>query len=157
MFKLKNLHYLTIFIYSIIVTNLPHTKKNSLNFEQQNSPGKLENSSYLVISFMKDIGYPEFFEKEDIDKCFKNYNYNYAFYNSCYINKGDLVEFVFKKEIKSLDSFFSNNKNQQMEYLLSVDLSNFLPMIKDVTSMNYMFKGCKNLKYINFGNFNASK
>ena len=69
------------------------------------------------MSFMKDIGYPDFFEYEDIDKCIKNYNY--SFYNACYVNKDDIVEFVFKKEIKSLDSFFSNNKSQQMEYLLS--------------------------------------
>ena len=55
MFKFKNLHFLTNFIYSILVTNLPYTKKISLNFEQQNSPGILENSSYVVISFMKDI------------------------------------------------------------------------------------------------------
>ncbi len=157
MFKLKNLHLLnlTIFIYSILVTNLSYPKKVSPNFGQQNSPGKLENSSYVIMSFMKDIGYPEFFEYEDIDKCIKNYNYHYAFYNTCYVNKDDIVEFVFTKEFKSLDSFLSNNKSQQTEYLLSVDLSNL--MIKDVTSLNYMFKGCKNLKYINFGDFDASK
>ena len=74
----------------------------------------------MALSFMKDIGYPEFFEYEDIDKWIKNYNYNYTCYNICYVNKDEIVEFVFKKEIKSLDSFLSNNKSQQMEYLLSV-------------------------------------
>ena len=156
---LKNFHLicLTIFIYSILLTNLSHPKKVSVRSEVQKSPGKLENSSYVVMSFMKDIGYPEFFEYDDIYKCFKNFNYNYVFYNTCYINEDDIVEFLFKKKFKNLDSFLSNNKSQQVEYLLSVDLSNFLPAIKDVTSMNYMFKGCKNLKYINFGDFDASK
>ena len=157
MSKLNNIHLLSliIFIFSNLTTNLSNPKKASPNSEQQNSPRILENSSYVIMSFMKDIGYQEFFEYEDIDICIKNYNY--SFYNSCYVNKDDIVEFVFKKEIKSLDSFLSNNKSQQMEYLLSVDLSNLVPMIKDVTSMNYLFKGCKNLKYINFGDFDASK
>ena len=109
------------------------------------------------MTFINDIGYPEFFEFENIDNCFKNYDYNYQFYNSCNINKDDIIEFTFKKEIKNLDSFLSNNKSQQVEYLLSIDLSKMVPMIKDATSMNYMFKGCKNLKYINFGDFDASK
>ena len=157
MSKLNNIHLLSliIFIFSNLTTNLSNPKKASPNSEQQNSPRILENSSYVIMSFMKDIGYQEFFEYEDIDICIKNYNY--SFYNSCYVNKDDIIEFVFKKEIKSLDSFLSNNKSQQMEYLLSVDLSSLLPMIKDATSMNYMFKGCKNLKYINFGDFDASK
>ncbi len=70
MLKLINLHSLSlmIFIYSILITNLSYPKKVSPNFGQQNSPGKLENSNYVVMSFMKDIGYPEFFEYEDIDK-----------------------------------------------------------------------------------------
>ena len=157
MFKFKNIHLLSlmIFIYSILVSNLSYPKKVSPNSEQKNSPGKLENSSYVVMSFMKDIGYPQFFKYEELDRCIKNYNY--SFYNTCYINKDDIVEFVFKKEFKNLDSFLSNIKSQQMEYLLSVDLSNLIPMIKDVTSMNYMFKGCRNLRYINFGDFDASK
>jgi surface protein len=104
---------------------------------------------------MKDIRYPQFFKYEELDRCVKNYNY--SFYNTCYINKDDIVEFVFKKEFKNLDSFLSIIKSQQMEYLLSVDLSNLIPMIKDVTSMNYMFKGCRNLRFINFGDFDASK
>ena len=46
------------------------------------------------------------------------------------------------------DSFLSNNKSKQIEDLFSIDLTNLVPLIKDATNMNYMFKGCKNLKYI---------
>ena len=113
---------------------------------------KLMNSSYLFITFIKDIGYQNFFSNEYINECFINHNKN-----SCYIKSNDTIEFTFKKELKNLDLFLSNNKSRQMEYLFSVDLSELLPLIKDVTSMNYMFKGCKNLTYINFGNFDASK
>ena len=59
--------------------------------------------------------------------------------------------------MNNLDSFLSNDKSREMEYLFSIDLSNLVPLIKDATNMNYMFKGCKNLKYINFGKFDASK
>jgi surface protein len=131
--------------------------KVSANSEVQWTPKKFKNSSYIVMTFMRDIGYPDFFEYENIDNCFKNDDYNFHFYYSCYIKKDDIIEFTFKKELKNLDSFLSNNRSRQVEYLFSIDLSNMIPIVKDVTSMNFMFKGCKNLKYINFGNFDASK
>ena len=159
MLKLKNLILIfsIVFLCSIPVTILSMPPKVSANSEVQWTPKKFKNSSYIVMTFMRDIGYPDFFEYENIDNCLKNYDYNYYFYNSCYINKDDIIEFTFKKELKNLDSFLSNNRSRQVEYLFSIDLSNMIPIVKDVTSMNFMFKGCKNLKYINFGNFDASK
>ena len=151
---------LIIFIYFIPLTKLSNPKNNAIWSELRKTPIKLENQSYIVMTFMKDIGYQDFFEYKDIDKCFINSNYGnnyFNYYNPCYIQRNDLIEFTWKKEFKNLDSFLSNNKSQQLEYLLSVDLSGMNPMIKDITSMNYMFRGCKNLKYINFGNFDASK
>ena len=145
------------FICSIPVTILSVPPKVSANSEVQWTPKKFKNSSYIVMTFMRDIGYPDFFEYENIDNCFKNDDYNFHFYYSCYIKKDDIIEFTFKKELNNLDSFLSNNRSIQIEYLFSIDLSKMLPIIKDVTSMNFMFKGCKNLKYINFGNFDASK
>ena len=73
MVKLINLQSLslTIFIYSILVTHLSYPKKVSPNSEHQNSPGKLENSIYVVMSFVKDIGCPKFFEYEDIENALK--------------------------------------------------------------------------------------
>ena len=155
--KILILIFSIVFICSIPVNILSMPIEASVNYGVQWTQRKLKNLNYVVMTFISDIGYPEFFEVENIDNCFKNYDYNYHFYNSCYINKDDIIEFTFKKEIKNLDSFLSNNKSQQVEYLLSIDLSKMVPMIKDVTSMNYMFKGCKNLKYINFGDFDASK
>ena len=151
-----NLILLTFFIP---LTKLSNPKSNAIWSESRKNPLATENKNYIVMTFMEDIGYQNFFEYEDIDKCFKNNDYNnyFDFYNPCSIEKKDKIEFTFKKEFKNLDSFLSNNKSQQVEYLLSVDLSGMIPMIKDITSMNYMFKGCKNLKYINFGNFDASK
>ena len=159
MLEIKNLILIisTIFICSIPVTILSKPQKVYASSEVQRTQINLKNSSYVIMTFMKDIGYQEFFEYENIDKCFKFYDYKCHFYNSCYINKDDIIGFTFKKEFKNLDSFLSNKKSQQVEYLLSIDLSRMIPMIKNVTNMNYMFKGCKNLKYINFGKFDVSK
>ena len=142
------LKYFLLINIIFFINSIPINISNKRNI-------KLINSSYLVMTFMKDIGYQNFFSNEYIKECFINYNYNN--YNTCYIQRNDIIGFTFKKEFKNLDSFLSNNKSRQMEYLLSVDLSELIPLIKNVTSMNYMFKGCKNLKYINFGNFDASK
>ena len=73
MLKLIHLHLLSliVFIYSILVINLSYPKTVSPNSEHQNSPIKLENSNYVVMSFLKDIGCRKFFEYEDIDKCIK--------------------------------------------------------------------------------------
>ena len=152
--------YLLINIIIFIYFN-PFVKssksKNNANFSEfSHNPKK---PSHIKLTFMENIGYQNFFEYSNIDKCFKNYDYNnnFDYNNPCFIKNEDIIEFTFKKEFKNLDSFFSNNKSQQVEYLLSVDLSGFVQMIKNITSMNYMFKGCKNLKYINFGKFDASK
>ena len=142
------LKYFLLINIIFFINSIPINISNKRNI-------KLINSSYLVMTFMKDIGYQNFFSNEYIKECFINYNYNN--YNTCYIQRNDIIGFTFKKEFKNLDSFLSNNKSRQMEYLLSVDLSELIPLIKNVTSMNYMFKGCTNLKYINFGNFDASK
>ena len=152
--------YLLINIIIFIYFN-PFVKssksKNNANFSEfSHNPKK---PSHIKLTFMENIGNQNFFEYSNIDKCFKNYDYNnnFDYNNPCFIKNEDIIEFTFKKEFKNLDSFFSNNKSQQVEYLLSVDLSGFVQMIKNITSMNYMFKGCKNLKYINFGKFDASK
>ena len=148
---------LLFFINSIPVTKLTCLRNIKVEPIFPKKPDKLVNSSYIVMIFMKDIGYQDFFGYEYINECIKNYDYNFSNFNSCYIKRNDIIKFTFKKDLKNLDYFLSNNKTQQMEYLFSVDLSKLLPVIKNVTSMNYMFKGCKNLKYINFGNFDGSK
>ena len=157
MLQLKNFILINLIFYinSIPVKNLSLYRNIKVYPIFSKKPTNLVNSSYISIAFMKDIGNQNFFEYEDINQCFINYDYNN--FNSCDIKRNDIVEFTFKKEFKNLDYFLSNKKSQQFEYLFSVDLSRLLPLIKDITSMNYMFKGCKNLKYINFGNFDASK
>ena len=157
MLQLKNFILINLIFYinSIPVKNLSLSRNIKIYPIFSKKPTNLVNSSYISIAFMKDIGNQNFFEYEDINQCFINYDYNN--FNSCDIKRNDIVEFTFKKEFKNLDYFLSNKKSQQFEYLFSVDLSRLLPLIKDITSMNYMFKGCKNLKYINFGNFDASK
>ena len=38
---------------------------------------KLVNSTYIIMTFIKDIGYQKFFSYEYINECFINNDYNY--------------------------------------------------------------------------------
>lgn len=51
--------------------------------------------------------------------------------------------------VKSMESMFINTKIQFL------DLSKFVT--NQVTNMNYMFSGCRNLLYLNLNNFETSK
>ena len=139
--KMSKFIYLFLITFILFMNYIPSTLSNPPEI-------KLVNSSYLAMTLIKDIGYQNFFSYEYINECFIDNNYNYNNANSCYINNNDIVEFTFKKELNNSDSFLSNNKSRQIEYLLSIDLSILVPLIKDATNMNHMFKGCKNLIYI---------
>ena len=118
----------------------------------------LGKDNYIKIYFNKDCNYLSGFENEyryDID--FINYELNrnekYRKDDSLIIVRSFGIEIHFDKTIRSLNHFFSNDIDENMEYLVSLDLSNF--DTSKLTNMEYMFSGCYSLKSINLSNFDT--
>ena len=65
------------------------------------------------------------------------------------------ITIYFNGRQKSVKPFFDKNEDPNMEYLESIDLSNFDG--SEVVDMNSMFKGCSSLKSIDLRNFDTSR
>ena len=128
-----------------------------------NNPRILQKSdykSYIIITYNREVIYGSGFYcyyRRDVSKIiYQNKEYsNTAF---LYIKANTNVEIHFNGPVSSLQCFFDSvhceNQDHNVDFMNSVDLSNFdSSSLKDVS---HMFQYCSKLKYINFQNFDTS-
>ena len=117
---------------------------------------KCDGDNYIIIYFAQDVNYKNGFKNELRNNIgFINYE------NSTYLDDKELnikanskVEIHFNTPINNLESFFYPSLDDNMNYVKSIDFSNFDASL--VTNFRNMFGDCKKLKYIDFTNFNTS-
>ena len=124
----KSFNFLNNKTYNLTLEFLIRT--NSISF----------NSLFANVKHLIRVDLSRFDSKvSDMASMFKNCE------NLEYVNFGNLNTSL----VKSMESMFSNTKIQFL------DLSKFVT--NQVTNMNYMFSGCRNLLYLNLNNFETSK
>ena len=117
-----------------------------------------EYDTYIIIYFKEDVTYPSGF--------YNDYRGNINFIintkdntklnleDPLTINKDYGIEIHFNEKVTTINDFFSSNYDENMQYLISVDFSNF-----DSSSLLYMcrvFSSCYSLESIDFSNFDTS-
>ncbi len=127
---------------------------------QEHKPRYLEEDnydSYAILYFKEDCNYSEGFKNEirnGISFIFNRENGKKLTREESFIaHKGFGIEIHFKI-ITTLEAFFSSLYDDNMEYLISIDLSNF--NTSSVTTMESMFFESISLEYIDFSNINTS-
>ena len=130
------------------------------NFECNNSrylQGD-EYDTYIVLYFKEDCSYSEGFKnnyRSNISYILNRENNNKLTSEETLIIRKEIgIEIHLNSPIMRLDTFFSSPFDANMEYLLSVDLSNLNTSL--VTNMGSMFYGCGSLKSIDFSNIDTS-
>ena len=147
-----------------------------------------ESSNYIIIYYAVDTEYKDGFEnqfRENIDFIIaEDRNKKIAPTESFSIVKGNKIEIYYKDItiIKSLQSYFDSNKDENVINIKSVDLTHLKISLENtdlsslfngcillesvylsnlntanVTNMNSMFTNCKSLKLIDLSNFDTSK
>ena len=146
---------------NIFGMKIPKFSKKKYNIEniKENSPRYLQEQntfdSYMILYFTDNCNYPKGFKNEYRNGIFLRQNgYNLSIEDELSINKGFGIEIHFNSNITNLNNFFSSSSDDNMNFLMSVDLSNFdSSLVKDTSSM---FFECISLESINFLNINTS-
>ena len=136
-------------------------KNNVFNLEQISMRDNEEISqydSYMILYFKEDCNYSGGF----INKHRKNISFIVNRENgnkltseeSLIIHKDFGIEIHFNSSVRGLQFFFDSYSDNNMEYLLSIDLDNFDSSL--VTNMEKMFYGCLSLISISLSNLNTS-
>ena len=145
--------------------SLPNLQKNqteigNIRKNNQGNLRKLNNyDTYITIYFKEDVTYSSGFNNDyrsDINYIIntKDKTKQLNKETTLNINKDYGIEIHFGAKVTKLSDFFSKNYDENMQYLISVDFSNF-----DSSSLSYidrLFLGCNSLKSIDFSNFNSS-
>ena len=157
--KLKS--FSLIFSFVTLLSSLIYILGNPLTKIQENTHRYLEAlgyDTYVTLYFKVDCNYSEGFKnayrngisfiinRENSDK-FKSEDAFIA-------HKNFGIEIHFNRTITNLRSFFSSHLDKNMEYLISIDLSNF--DTSSVTYMDSMFYKCSSLVSIDLSKFNTS-
>ena len=149
--KLLNNHLINRFLYCLIIISLLQINSESKKFKRY----LYNHDSEIRITFQKP-GSNRFLSE----------NYNGVFPSeirtsgatTCnetsrlcdIVSKGKTITLIFNEPIQSTNNMFKGITN----YIDEIDMSNFDS--SKLVSMEYMFKGCSNLKKINFGNMDTS-
>ena len=152
-FKYKNtilILFIKSFIYSLLFT-LCLSKKISQNQRKLASPQIINitivgQGSINIISEKSKINLMNVHFDDEIitDYQFKTINF---------VSKKPFYKIGLEFRIYFLNEVSFSSLFEDMIYLTRVDLSNFN---KKVNDMSYMFKNCKSLEYVNFGDFDTS-
>ena len=115
-----------------------------------------ESDNYIVLYFNHDCTYENGFKKgfrNDIN--FINYN-NETIIDTVALNilAGTKLEIHFKSTITNMENFFSREEDDNMIYVISIDLSHFKS--SSVVNMANIFKGCQSLSSIDLSNIDTS-
>ena len=115
-----------------------------------------ESDNYIVLYFNKDCNYENGFKKDYRNGInFVNYN-NETITDSVALNisAGTKLEIHFKSNNTDMENFFSQEADENMIGIVSIDLSNFNS--SSVINMASMFKGCLSLTSIDLSHFDSS-
>ena len=131
---------------------------NNNNFFIRNLEEENPYDSYMVIYFKEDCNYKEFYNiyRKNINYIInKENNAQLTSTTELIIHKGFGIEIHFNIAIKNLEFFFSRSIDENMQYLISIDLTKFDS--SSVTVMDQMFYGCISLESIILSNSDISK
>ena len=149
------------FIFGRPLSKFTKRKPNTESMED-NYPRYMEEAdeydSYIILYFQKDLQYSESFKnsyRENISYILnRKKNVKFKAEEKIKVDKGFGVEIHFDKPVNNLNNFFSSFYDRNMNFLESIDFSNFDSSL--VTDMSYMFEGCISLKSINILSLNTS-
>ena len=116
------------------------------------------NDSFMVIYFKENCNYKEFYNiyRRNVSYIInKGNNIQLTSRDELNINKEYGIEIHFNNRVKNLEFFFSRDIDENMQYLISVDLTNFDS--SSVTIMDQMFYACNSLESIILSNSDISK
>ena len=153
--------FLSVNILAQTISN--HLKEVPEGKFELNNPRILQKSdykSYIIITYNREVIYGSGFYcyyRRDVSKIIYQ-NKEYSNTDFLYIKANTNVEIHFNGPVSSLQCFFDSvhceNQDHNVDFMNSVDLSNFdSSSLKDVS---HMFQYCSKLKYINFQNFHTS-
>ena len=136
-------------------------KYKCCNYNIKKEYCEYENS--IVIKFSAETEYPNGFSYETFGNIngYRNDN-NFTIYlndkkyeanEQLVIPKDSIIVLQFESNVKSLKFFFYRDYDENVENIISVDISQL--NLSSVTDMSYMFSGCFNLENIDFSNKNA--
>ena len=120
--------------------------KKQIDLDNVNKLSKrqLQTDNYILIKFNRDCNYPKGFENDwrmNISYIInRENNANLTSIQELIIHKEYGIEIHFNLDLTDLFSFFSKYEDNNMEYLMSVDFSNFYSSL--ITDISYMFAGC---------------
>ena len=157
-----------ILIYTSIIFEIPKTyalgiSSSRLKEINNHNTGRYledvnEYDSYIVLYFNQDCNYSLGFQnyyRNDVSFIInKENNDKLTCEDELMIHKGIEIEIHFNISIESLQSFFDIYYDENMQFLVSIDFTNFDSTL--VTTLYEIFKGCSSLKSIDFTNFNIS-
>ena len=154
---------LIVFTSNALGKHLTTNKKIDSYNTKDNAPRNLQGAnnydSYITLKYNEDSKYPNGFKnayRNDISYIKnKESNSRIPAEAKLDINKDFRIEIHFSSPVTSLAYFFDKIKDENMQYLESVDFTNFDSSL--VTNMNSMFYGCNSLKSITFTNYNTNK
>ena len=143
--------------------HLTTNKKVETYNSKENAPRNLQEAnnydSYIILKFNEDCSYSNGFKnnyRNDISYIInKESNARITSEEKLEINKDFGIEIHFSSPVISLAYFFHLNYDKNMQFLESVDFTNFDS--SSVTNMNWLFYGCNSLKSIVFSNFKTNK
>jgi len=158
--EFHNTNYLIVCQNEDIITN-----ENIINAccDYNNNNLKCNPLNYITVYYSKDIIYQNGFKNnnEEVKEYRKgvdliNNDTHTIFSSSEYleIKLGSKLEISLSKSSKSLANFFDSNYDENLKYIISIDLSH-LDSSK-ITNMNSLFKDCNSLETIIFTGFNTS-
>ena len=115
---------------------------------------RCDSSNYILLYYNKSVKYNSFQNEYRNQINFIIYNDSEYLINEINISPGVKLEIHFLEPIKTMESFFDSNYDNNMKYLASIDFSHFDASL--VTSFEKMFYGCSSLVSINFSNIVTS-
>ena len=117
-----------------------------------------KNDSYIILYFKEDCNYNQGFKnnyRNGINFVINRENIaNLTSEETLIVHKNYGIEIHFDSSLRSLESFFDYTKDENVQYLVSIDFSNFDSSFTN--SMASMFSGCSSLESIDLSNFDTS-
>ena len=160
-YKMKLRSFVFIFDFIILSGHVIFILgKPLINFNKENTQRYLEEDEYdtFVILYFKDCNYSKGFKNEyrnDISFIINRENNNkLTGEETLIVQQGFGIEIHFNRKVRKLGTFSSSFKDKNMEYLVSIDFSNF--DISSVTNMGSMLYGSNSLESVDFSNIDTS-
>ena len=114
-----------------------------------------ESDNYIEVFYKEDSNYNTFSNDYRDDISFLNYN-GKTLLPSAELNilAGTKLRINFNNPITTLEKFFSQDEDENMNKVISIDFSNFDS--SEIINMDSVFYGCSALKNLNLSTFQTS-